>query len=121
MNILTGKTLSRRNFLQGMGVTVALPYLDAMLPSFGAARKTAAAAANPTRFVAIEVVHGAAGSTALGGSQFMWAPQVAGRNFDLIPDSALLPLKDWREYLTIVSNTDVRMAEPIGSAGETGG
>src|SRR5262245_47839324 len=113
MNILTGKSLSRRTFLQGMGVTVALPYLDAMLPAFGMARRTAAVAANPTRFVAIEVVHGSAGSTALGGSQFLWAPQVTGRNFELIPESALLPLKDWREHLTIVSNTDVRMAEPI--------
>jgi hypothetical protein len=33
-----------------------------------------------------------------------------GNDFDLTP-SALLPLDPWREYLTIISNTDVRMAE----------
>jgi hypothetical protein len=33
-----------------------------------------------------------------------------GRNFDLSP-SALQPLDAWRDHLTIISNTDVRMAE----------
>lgn len=34
MKFLTGKTMARRTFLQGMGATLALPYLDAMTPSF---------------------------------------------------------------------------------------
>ncbi len=42
-----------------------------------------------------------------------------GQNFDLTP-SSLLPLEEWRDYLTIVSNTDVRMAEAF-EANEIGG
>ena len=63
MQILSGKSLPRRTFLRGMGAVVALPYLDAMTPALGAFGKRAgsAAATNKTRFVAIELVHGAAG------------------------------------------------------------
>ncbi len=35
MQILTGKAMPRRTFLRGMGATVALPYLDAMVPALG--------------------------------------------------------------------------------------
>jgi hypothetical protein len=33
MDFITGKHLPRRTFLQGMGATVALPFLDAMVPT----------------------------------------------------------------------------------------
>ena len=33
MNFITGKHLPRRTFLRGMGATVALPFLDAMVPA----------------------------------------------------------------------------------------
>jgi hypothetical protein len=69
-----------------------------------------AADAVPTRLVAIEMVHGAAGSNEWGASQNLWSPAEVGRNFDLSP-SALQPLDAWRDHLTIISNTDVRMAE----------
>ncbi len=103
-----GKHMERRTFIRGMGASLALPFLDAMVP---AGRMTASAAdAVPTRLVAIEMVHGAAGSNEWGATQNLWAPAAVGRDFDLTP-SALLPLDPWRERLTIVSNTDVRMAE----------
>ena len=60
---LSRKHLSRRTILKGAGVTIALPLLDAMIPAATAASRTAAAGRR-TRFVAIEVVHGSAGSTA---------------------------------------------------------
>ncbi|HLE68224.1 MAG TPA: hypothetical protein VJH87_00960, partial [Vicinamibacteria bacterium] len=60
---VTNKHLSRRAVLRGMGATVALPYLSAMLP---ASKLTAAPAPARTRLVAIEMVHGAAGSNAIG-------------------------------------------------------
>ena len=105
---LTQKSLERRTFLKGMGATVALPFLDAMVP---AARMSAAAReTDVTRFVAIEMVHGAAGCNEWGATQHLWAPQAQGSNFDLTP-SALSHLEPWREYLTIVSNTDVGGAE----------
>ncbi|MEP6783712.1 MAG: DUF1552 domain-containing protein, partial [Acidobacteriota bacterium] len=104
MNFITQKHLNRRTMLKGMGATIALPFLDAMMPAraFAAPRKV--------RLVAMEMVHGAAGSTAFGATKNMWAPAATGSAFDLSP-SALSPLEPWREYLTIVSNTDVRNAE----------
>ena len=64
MNILTKQPLPRRTFLRGVGAAIALPYLDAMVPSLANLRGGSAAAAKKTRFVAIESVHGAAGSNA---------------------------------------------------------
>src|SRR4051812_48411590 len=122
MKILTGKTIPRRTFLRGVGATVALPYLDAMVPAFSGlgAAKAAAAEGNKTRLVAIESVHGAAGSNTWGASKNLWAPAQVGRGFELNPEGALVPLDAWRKYLTIVSNTDVRMAEAF-DAPEIGG
>src|SRR6185295_1814259 len=122
MQILSGKSIPRRTFLRGLGATVALPYLDAMVPAFGSLGKKrgAAAAANKTRVVCIESVHGAAGSNIWGSSRNLWAPAKTGRNFELIADGALPALEPWRKYLTIVSNTDVRMAEAF-EAPEIGG
>jgi hypothetical protein len=101
-----------------MGAVVALPYLDAMQP---AARRLVrfGAKSDPTRFVCIEMVHGAAGCSPLGAQQNMWSPALTGAEFDLGP-TALSPLESWRKYLTIVSNTDVRMAEAYKSE-EIGG
>src|SRR5262245_59726762 len=103
----TGKHLPRRTFLRGMGATVALPFLDAMVPAGRWNR--VARAADPTRLVCIEAVHGAAGCSPYGTTQYFWSPELAGRAFDLSP-SALSPLESFRKYLTIVSNTDTRMA-----------
>jgi hypothetical protein len=91
-----------------MGATVAIPFLDAMVPIGRGAGK--AVGAERTRFVAIEMVHGAAGSNELGAKLNLWSPASAGKNFDLSP-TALQPLEKYREYLTIISNTDCREAE----------
>lgn len=118
MELITGKHIPRRTFLQGMGVSIGLPLLDAMVP----ARRLWSAFA-PTidrpRLVCIEMVHGAAGCNEWGATRNLWAPAGVGRDFDLSP-SALQPLDAYRDYLTIISNTDVRMAEPM-SAPEIGG
>jgi hypothetical protein len=114
--IITKKHLSRRTMLRGMGVTMALPFLDAMVPAGTALAK---AAAKRVRFAAIEIVHGAAGSTAFGARKYMWSPERVGRAFDL-STSSLSPLEPFREYVTIVSNTDVRNAEAF-TAPEIGG
>lgn len=122
MQFLTQKTLERRTFLKGLSATVALPYLDAMEPArrFIAGSGAAAAAAGHQRLVCIESVHGAAGSNSWGASRHLWAPEGVGRQFEFNADSALAPLNDWRKNLTIVSNTDVRMAEAF-DAPEIGG
>ena len=105
MNVISRTHLNRRTVLKGLGVTIALPFLDAMIPAV-----RAAAPGRKLRLVAMEMVHGAAGSTAFGQQKNLWAPAAAGSAFDLSP-TALSPLEPWREYLTIVSNTDVRNAE----------
>ncbi|HYV98469.1 MAG TPA: DUF1552 domain-containing protein [Gemmatimonadaceae bacterium] len=122
MHFLTQKAIPRRTFLQGLGAVVALPYLDAMVPAGRGFRKFGAAAPTEAghRLICIESVHGAAGSNAWGASKNLWAPAETGRKFTFAADSALTPLDSWRNYLTIVSNTDVKMAEPF-DAPEIGG
>ena len=110
MEFITGKHMPRRTFLRGMGATVALPFLDAMVPARRLWAGPRRSVDERTRLVCIEMVHGAAGSSEWGASQHLWAPSEVGRAFDLAP-SALSPLDAYRDYLTIVSDTDVRMAE----------
>src|SRR3954463_14434403 len=118
--ILTGKHLSRRTALKAIGATVGLPLLDSMLPAHRLLAQTAAGkAAARTRLVCIEQVHGAAGCSEYGASQSFWNPAATGRAFDLSKGS-LASLEPFRDYLTIVSNTDVRMAEAMAPA-EVGG
>jgi hypothetical protein len=105
--VITKKHISRRDVLRGLGVTVALPFLDAMVPARTVWAKTRS---NPVRFAAIEMVHGSAGATRIGAEKFMWSPAAVGRAFDLTP-SSLSPLEPYRDHLTIISNTDVRNAE----------
>jgi len=111
------KALARRSVLRGMGATVALPFLDAMVP----VRRASGTAAAParTRLVCVEMVHGSAGSSAIGIRKNLWAPAAVGRDFDLAPTS-LRSLEPFRDLLTIVSNTDVDPANPF-TAREIGG
>jgi hypothetical protein len=105
MEFLTKKHLSRRTVLRGIGVTMALPVLEAMTPAL-----TAQGKAGKVRLAAIEMVHGSAGATKLGLEKHLWSPAAVGKGFDLSPTS-LATLEPYRDYLTIVSNTDVRNAE----------
>src|SRR6516164_10715867 len=106
--IITKKHLSRRTVLKGMGVTLALPFLDAMTPA-GTAWARTEAGAKKIRLVAMEMVHGSAGSTAIGVKKNLFAPTKAGRDFEFSP--TLEPLAPFRNDVTIISNTDVHNAE----------
>ena len=116
MYFLSGKAMPRRQFLQNLSATIALPYLDAMIPTGRGSRILANKA---PRLVAIEMVHGAAGCNELGSKLNLWSPAAAGKQFDLAP-TAMSSLEQYRDYLTIISNTDVREAEP-SSPNEIGG
>ena len=118
MGFITGKQIPRRTFIRGASASVALPFLDAMVPA-GSVWSRAQRVDDPTRLIAIEIVHGAAGCNEWGATQNLWSPADVGRDFDLSP-SALLPLEPYRDYLTIISNTDVRHAE-AAQAEEIGG
>jgi hypothetical protein len=108
MAFLTDRQLDRRTVVKGLGVSVALPLLEAMMPARGGAE--ARQLTQKKRFVAIEMVHGAAGSTAYGEANYLWAPAESGRDFTF-GKSSLAPLEPYREHLTIISRTDVRNAE----------
>ena len=118
MHLLTGKSVPRRTFLRGAGATVALPFLDAMLPA--GRLRGATIAERPTRLVCIEEVHGVPGCNEWGATQHLFAPEAAGKDFQLVDANVLKALEPWRNRMTIVSNTDARMAEAF-EAQEVGG
>lgn len=115
MHVLTRKPMNRRTFLRGGGATIALPLLDAMIPVFAST-----SGGERTRLLCIEEVHGLPGCNEWGAKQFLFAPSTVGTGYELLPDNALKQIEPWREHFTIVSNTDVRMAEAF-SPGEVGG
>jgi hypothetical protein len=87
---ITKMSLPRRTFLRGMGATVALPFLEAMVPAF-----RASASANPLpRFGAVFIPNGAIVD--------QWTPKTSGAGFELSP--ILKPLETFRESLVVVSN-----------------
>jgi hypothetical protein len=100
---ITKNHLSRRTVLRGMGAAVALPLLDAMLPAQTPLRKTGAVPRS--RLACIEMVHGAAGSTVEGSNKHYWSPEKSGADFEFT--QTLKPLEPFREYVTIVSDTDL--------------
>src|SRR5882724_13370775 len=100
---ITKKHISRRTLLRGAGISLALPLLDSMVPAQTPLARTAA---NPkTRLACIEMVHGAAGSTGEGTLKHYWAPEKTGHDFEW--SQSLEPLAKFREYITIVSDTDL--------------
>jgi hypothetical protein len=118
VSFITGKHLPRRTFLRGVGATVALPFLDAMVSAGG--RGLRAAAPERTRLVCIEEVHGLPGCNAWGATKHLFAPAATGRDFTFVADNPLSTLEAYRDYMTIISNTDVRNAEAC-TAPEIGG
>ena len=110
------KHLSRRAILQGMGTALALPLLEAMTPAFASSRVSAATSS--TRLACLEIVHGAAGSTTDGTGKHYWSPSKEGADFEFT--QTLEPLAKLRDYLTIVTGTDLNAAGAY-TANEQGG
>ena len=111
---ITKKYLSRRTVLRGMGVSLGLPLLDSMVPAQTALSKTAAAP--KTRLACVEIVHGAAGSTVDGSAKHYWSPATEGADFEFT--QTLKPLEPLRDYLTIVTGTDLIPATSYSPAEE---
>jgi hypothetical protein len=103
---ITKKHLSRRTVLRGMGATFALPLLDSMIPPQTRLAKTAAVPVS--RLSCIEMVHGAAGSSADGIVKHYWSPEKEGADFEFTP--TLSSLEPYRDYVTIISDTDLNNA-----------
>lgn len=92
-------SLPRRTFLRGMGVTMALPLLDAMVP---ASTLLAQTPAQPVRrFGAIYVPQGAI--------RDQWLPETTGQGFDFTP--ILKPLERFSDHVVVVSGTGSTSAD----------
>src|SRR5438067_4056598 len=97
---ISRKHLSRRTFLRGAGVTLALPMLDAMLPAQTPLSRTAA---NPkNRFVGIFFPHGMAPG--------YWVPKTEGSGFEF--PFILQPLQSFRDRVVVLSGLHAKSAEP---------
>ena len=99
--IITKKHISRRTVLRGIGATLALPFLDSMVPAATALSQTAA---NPKpRFVGCFVPHGAAPG--------YWVPSTEGPLAAELPFN-YKPLEPFRAQTVIFSGLHSRSAEP---------
>ena len=91
---ITRSALSRRTVLRGMGASLALPLLDAMVPALTPAARTAA---SPTRrFGAVFVP--------MGERPSHWTPATSGAGFEFSP--ILKPIESLRDHIVVVSNID---------------
>jgi hypothetical protein len=88
---ITKKHLSRRTVLKGVGASVSLPLLDAMIPAHTALAETAAAI--KPRLAFIYIPHGAI--------EKFWVPQGKGKDFQF--SRILKPMEGVRDYVTVVS------------------
>ena len=91
MTFLTAKSLPRRTVLRGLGATVALPFLEAMIPAFS--RRALAAAKPAHRFQTFYVPNGMA--------MEYWKPKGEGAAFELSP--ILEPLAPYRNQMLVLS------------------
>jgi hypothetical protein len=100
--IVTKKHLPRRAFLRGLGTTLSLPLLDAMVPAFAATSKTAAKSAVRMGFVYV----------ANGIIMDRWKPAAEGTGFEFT--SALKPLEPFRDRLNVLTGLAQENGRALG-------
>jgi hypothetical protein len=99
--VITKLALPRRTFIRGLGATVALPFLDAMVPAMRAQAKAA------PRFTAIYCGNGA--------NMIDWTPATEGVGFVMSP--SLTPLEPFRDRLAVFTGLDNFQATDQGDVG----
>jgi hypothetical protein len=99
------KAIPRRTFLRGAGASLALPFLDAMVPALAAGNVSAP----PLRVSYIYLP--------VGRIMENWTPTTEGSDFELTP--TLKPLAAYRDQMRILSGMDVKAAHLL--PGESGG
>ena len=97
--VITKKHIHRRTFIRGMGVTLALPLLDAMVPARSLFAQTAAKGTSRIGFVYIP--HGAIMN--------QWTPSAEGAGFEFTP--ILKPLEPFRDRLNVVTGLGHKAAD----------
>ena len=100
MKFISKKSVPRRTFLKGVGASLALPLLDAMIPAATAASKTAATPVRRLGYVFMP----------MGCDQSRWTPRSEGTLEELSPIlDSLAPVKD---QTTIFTNMQLKPAYP---------
>ncbi len=100
--IITRMALPRRTFLRGLGATLALPVLDAMVPAFGGL----SAAAQPVRRLGFVYIP-------MGSNIAEWLPKGEGRITELSP--TLASLMPFLGQTTVLSNLEMKNAYSTGN------
>ncbi len=103
--IITKKSISRRTLLRGLGATVALPLLDAMVPAMTALGQTPARPA--MRFGAVYVPNGV--------TVEQWFPEIDGTAYEFT--RILKPLEPFRDRLLVLSGLDSTPPPPADTSG----
>ncbi len=100
---ITHKHLPRRTFMRGVGATLALPLLDAMVPALTAVAQTAASPVRRLGFVYIP----------MGMNAAEWTPRGEGLLDELSP--SLAPLTPFLNHVTVLTNLELRNAYTTGN------
>src|SRR5690242_11158932 len=100
--MITRKTMNRRTLLRGSGAALALPMMDAMMPSSSRAAEMADAARKR-----LHVIY-----TPNGMMMDNWTPAETGAGYTLTP--ILKPLEAYREKFIVISGLDHAQAEALG-------
>ena len=103
--VITKMSLHRRTFLRGLGTTIALPLLDAMVPALSAFSRTAATPARRLGFVYIPN----------GANMATWTPTGVGPGFALSP--TLRPLAPFQDRISVLSGIGNSPADAGGDGG----
>ena len=88
------KAIPRRTFLRGVGTSIALPFLDSMVPAFGAVKPV----------VRLAIVY-----LPVGRLMRSWKPKTEGSGFDMTP--TLEPLSPFRDQLLVLSGLNIKAAD----------
>ncbi|PYQ77097.1 MAG: hypothetical protein DMG01_15950 [Acidobacteria bacterium] len=99
--IITKKALPRRTFLRGMGATLALPVLDAMVPSMTAIARTGAAPVRRLGFIYMP----------MGCDITRWTPGSTDGTLKVLSPT-LQSLEPFIDQVTVMSNMELKNAYP---------
>jgi hypothetical protein len=99
--IITGKKLGRRTFVKGVGATLGLPMLDAMVPALAAAEAT-----KPVRRLGYVYLP-------MGAYLKKWTPSKVGKLTEYSP--ILQPMVPHMQDVTVVSNLELKNAYSPGN------
>lgn len=100
--IISKLALPRRTFLRGIGATLALPLLDAMVPALSAMERTPG---GPVRRVGFFYIPN-------GANMAEWTPKGTGAGFEF--SSTLKSLEPYRKHVLVLSGLDQKQAENFG-------